>query len=106
MTDETVVYALALWKVKPGSEAAFIAAWQEFAVWTARSIAGAGAGHLVQDINEPARMISFGPWPSLDRIDEWRQRPEFKAFFGRARELCEAIEPHTLKEVAVVGSMD
>ena len=30
----------------------------------------------------------------------WTERPEFKAFFSQARELCEELQPRTLVRVA------
>ncbi len=100
MDTTGIIYALALWSVKPGKEAEFIRAWEAFAQWTGEHQPGAGDGWLLQDLEHPNRFLSFGPWDSLDSIKEWRGKPEFRAFFEKARQLCEEIQPRTLKLVA------
>lgn len=97
------LYTAATWTVKPGKEAKFIRAWDEFAQWTSRDQPGARQGLLLQDIDNPARFLSFGPWESAERVAEWRAKPEFSAFLAKARELCEDIRPSTLKVVAQSG---
>jgi quinol monooxygenase YgiN len=92
------------WLVKPGKEAEFISAWDTFAQWTVRNQPGAGSGHLVQDTANSRSFLSFGPWDSQDAIQQWRQKPEFQAFLGRARELCDDIQPRTLTLVALATS--
>ena len=44
----------------------------------------------------------LGPWDNTEAIDRWRQEAEFQAFLGKARELCEDIQPRTLNLVALV----
>ncbi len=100
MSETETLYTLGVWKVHPGNEIAFIQAWREFALWTAQHVPGAGVGRLLQDANEPTRFISFGPWAGLEAARTWRELPEFKAFFVRAREMCQEITPQTLHEVA------
>jgi len=97
------LYPAGSWSVKPGKEEEFTRAWDEFAQWTSRDQPGAGQGLLLQDIDNPARFLSFGPWESAERVAEWRAKPEFAAFLAKARELCEDIRPSTLKVVAQSG---
>ncbi len=94
------LYTAGLWTVKPGKEAEFIRAWEEFARWTGEHQPGAAVGTLVQDIARPQRFLSFGPWESAEHIDAWRATPEFKAFAAQARELCDDFQPGTYKLVA------
>jgi len=103
MAPQRDVYTAGLWTVRPGNEALFIAAWQEFATWTTQHGPGNPNARLLQDLNEPRRFLSFGLWDSNESVDAWRQLPEFQAFFAKAKELCEAIEPYTLRQVAVAG---
>jgi quinol monooxygenase YgiN len=103
MTPQGEVYTAGLWTARPGNEAHFIAAWQEFATWTTQHVPGNLNARLLQDLNEPRRFVSFGPWDSTESVEAWRQLPEFQTFFATAKELCEAIEPHTLRQVAVTG---
>jgi quinol monooxygenase YgiN len=100
MEDIGQPYTVGIWTVKPGKEAEFIQAWREFAEWTSKQGLGVGTGRLVQDTENPRRFISFGPWPSVEVIEQWRAMPEFKAFFEKVRELCDEIQPRTLKLVA------
>jgi hypothetical protein len=39
-----VPYTQGIWQVKPGRAEDFVAAWTNFANWTARHVAGAGRG--------------------------------------------------------------
>ncbi len=100
MPEAGTLYAVGEWKVKDGREREFTQAWLEFALWTAKHVRGAGVGRLLQDANDPTRFISFGPWSGLEAARTWREPPEFKAFFLKAREMCQTISPQTLNEVA------
>ena len=104
MNKSGQIYTLGMWLVKPGLESEFITTWETFARWTAESLSlpdDLGA-HLLQDLENPRRFISFGPWKDIQTVQAWRGLPEFMAFFSKARELCEKIEPSTLKQVAIV----
>jgi heme-degrading monooxygenase HmoA len=57
-------------------------------------------GYLLQDLKDPQQFISFGPWEDEDAINAWRERPEFKAFAAKARELCTEFQPRSLALVA------
>ena len=93
-------YTLGNWTVKAGNEEAFIAEWKAFAEWSSKNQPGAGYGYLLQDPEHPQQFVSFGPWENLDAIRAWRERPEFKAFVGKVKMLCDNFQPHTLKLVA------
>jgi hypothetical protein len=43
---------------------------------------------------------SFGPWRSLDDIQEMRSRPETTGEIGKLVELCEEGRPGTFRVVA------
>ena len=94
------LFTSGLWIVKPGKEADFIRAWDDFAKWTSERQPGAGHGHLLQDLETSTQFLSFGPWESAERIAEWRASSGFAEFFAKARELCSEIQPRTLKLVA------
>jgi len=94
-------YTLGTWTAKAGNERTFITEWQAFARWTARNQPGAGTAYLLQDPDHPRQFVSFGPWESPDAIKAWRERPEFKAFASKVRELCDDFQPRSL---VVVGS--
>ena len=101
MEESKQLYTLGFWSVKRGKEGEFITAWESFARWTMQNQSGTvGDAQLLQDIADQQRFISFGAWEGMERVQEWRQRPEFKEFFIKAKELCEDIQPRTLKVVA------
>lgn len=100
MSELEQVYTVGLWTVRPGNEAAFISAWQSFAEWTTKHQPGAMTGTLLQDLEQPQRFISFGPWKDAEGVRAWRNLPEFKAFASKAKELCDNFQPSMMKAVA------
>jgi quinol monooxygenase YgiN len=63
------LYTSGSWRVKPGKEDEFVAAWQELASWTAAEMPGAMWATLIRDQDDPSRFLSFGPWESGDEIE-------------------------------------
>jgi quinol monooxygenase YgiN len=94
------MFTVGKWVTKVGLEKTFIAEWESFARWTGRNQPGAGIGYLLQDPERPQQFVSFGPWENVEAINTWRDRPEFKAFVIRVRELCEDFQPQSLILVA------
>ena len=102
MAKTGTVYTLGIWTVKSGNEGVFIKTWDDFARWTSKNQKGAQTAILVQDEDNPRKFISFGPWQDRDAAMQWRNTPEFKQAFGKFRELCSEIQPHTMQCVASV----
>lgn len=102
MNKKNELYTAGIWIVKKGKETEFIQTWIKFAEWTSQNVMGAGNANLLQDTEKLGRFISFGPWKSAENIEEWRKLPEFKQFFAKAKQLCESIQPNTLKTVASI----
>ena len=100
MNEDAQLYTSGSWTVKPGKETEFIQAWQEFATWTGQHQAGAGWARLIQDVENPQRLISFGDWENSGSIQTWRGTPEFAAFLATARTFCDDIQPGTFRLVA------
>jgi heme-degrading monooxygenase HmoA len=96
------VYTVGLWKVKPGEEDAFVAAWRDMATATTNEHAGASAV-LLRDRNTPNLFISAGPWDSLKQIEEWRASKTFTSGVGTIRPHLESFEPHTMDSVVTIG---
>ncbi len=102
MEGKDQVYTFGLWYTKPGKEAKFVAAWESFARWTSKHQTGmAGEARLLQDIDQPRRLVSIGGWTDNQRVQAWRESPEFRAFFAKAKELCEETQPHMLRPVVL-----
>ena len=93
------VWTLGAWRAKAGQEEAFKAEWINFAGWSCKNQPGAKDAYLLQDPANPQVFFSFGPWQTADAVSEWRQTPEFGAFFAKARALCDDIQPNTLRLV-------
>ena len=100
MNPQDQLYTLGAWTVKAGRESSFIAEWESFAKWTAKTQPGAGKAYLLRDADHPQQFTSFGPWENAGFVKTWRERPEFKAFVGRVRGLCDDFQPKTLTVVA------
>lgn len=90
-------YTLGTWTVKQGKEKAFVAEWDSFAKWTAKNQPGAGHGYLLQDVQRPQQFVSFGPWDNPEAIADWREKPEFKSFVEKVKQLCDDFQPRSLK---------
>jgi heme-degrading monooxygenase HmoA len=98
-------FTSAVWNVKPGKEEEFIKEWTEFANWSLNT--DNGAGHLLQDTQDPSRFISVGKWSSEEVINNWRENPEFKDRLTKISELlAEPTKPHMMKEVSRVGEQE
>lgn len=64
------LYTVGLWLAKPGKESEFISAWDEFAKWTIEHYKSAENGQLLQDDENPRRLISFGPWKIAQSVQD------------------------------------
>lgn len=89
--------------MKPGRADEFIAAWKEFAEWSAANTAGAGWVKLLRDSDDENRFLTVGPWESREAIDAWRALPGWKERIGRIRELLDGFEASTLEAVVELG---
>jgi len=97
------LYTSGSWRVKPGREGEFVAAWQELASWTAAEAPGAMWATLLRDLDDPTHFVSFGPWESADAIDAWRASDGFRERVAGMRELLEGFEPMAGEAVADVS---
>ena len=95
----STTYTSGTWKPNPGSEEAFVAAWEQFAAW-ASSMPGAGRLHLVQDLREPDRFVSFGAWEKLDQVRGWKSSPEFRERMARVLQHVDEFQPAELRLIA------
>jgi quinol monooxygenase YgiN len=95
MTD---VWTHGTWVVKPGMEDAFVAAWTKLAnEATARF--GTERPTLLRDREQPNVFETFGPWPSIEAVEEFRASDLFRDAVAETRPLLESFEPVTLDEI-------
>lgn len=69
-----VVYTHPTWRVRPGREEAFEAAWVRLGeVFDALDRPPVGAGTLLRRHDDPSAFVSFGPWPGPDAVAAMRE---------------------------------
>jgi heme-degrading monooxygenase HmoA len=93
--DLMTIYTLGIWTVKAGREADFVSAWQELADRTKSDFPDETAT-LLRDRDQPRQFVSFGPWQSLEQIDQWRGSDTFKQGVAKLQELLDEFAPHTM----------
>ena len=99
---ESDIYTLGVWKVKPGQEGAFIAAWKELGDFFLSLPSPPGPGTLVQSLDDPTQFYSFGPWRSLEDIQAMRADPRTPAEIGKLMALCQEAKPGAFRAVGRV----
>ena len=95
------LYTLGIWTVKPGNEDEFVGAWTDLAKRTKADFPDATA-MLLRDAEQPNLFISYGPWESVEQIDQWRGSDTFQQGVGRLRDTLNNFAPHTMHVVAEI----
>ena len=95
-------YTSGMWRVKPGREEDFVAAWTDFVKWASEQ-PGSGTFRLVRDVDDPACYMSFAPWESFETQRHWKQTDEFATRMHRVREHVDSFEPSTYELVVEVS---
>jgi heme-degrading monooxygenase HmoA len=95
----TTVYTSGTWQPNPGSEEAFVEAWEEFATW-ASSMPGARSLRLVRDLTSPERFQSIGDWQNIDQVRAWKSSPEFRERIAHVLQHVSDFKPTELELVA------
>jgi quinol monooxygenase YgiN len=99
-TELGAAYTHAVWRVRPGQEDAFVAAWraigEAFAALPRRPLWGT----LLRSEREPGVFYSFGPWASAADVEAMRADPAARAAIARAMELCAEATPGACTLVA------
>ena len=95
----STVYTSGTWKPSPGREDAFVEAWKQFAAW-ASQMPGAGTLHLVRDLEQPERFMSFGDWENIEQVRDWKSSPEFRERMARVLQHVDEFKPSELTLVA------
>ena len=98
MSDE--IYTLGAWRVKDGKQDEFVEAWKALGDYFRSLPKPPGEGTLLQSVDDPLQFYSFGPWHSLDDIQEMRSRPDTPGEIGKLMELCEEGRPGAFRVVA------
>lgn len=100
--DDPTVYTHAEWRVRPGREAEFIAAWRRLAAVFAALPARPLWGTLLQSEQEPSLFYSFGPWASAADVAAMRADPRAQETLAALAALCERATPGPYRRVVHV----
>jgi hypothetical protein len=100
---DEVYYTLAMWRVKPGNEKVFVAAWLDLSALFGALPGPPGTGRLLQSVTDPSLYYSFGPWHKLQDIDAMRADPHAREALKRLMDLCTEAAPGTFRQVAEVA---
>lgn len=98
MSDE--VYTLGVWRVKEGKQSEFVTAWKELGRFFGKLPNPPGEGTLLQSLDEPEQFTSFGPWRTLEDIQQMRSHPDTASEISKLMNLCEEGRPGTFRVVA------
>ena len=94
------IYTLGAWRVKDGKQIEFVEAWKALGRYFRSLPHPPGQGTLLQSVDEAQQFYSFGPWSTLDDIQEMRSRPDTAKEIGKLMDLCEEGRPGTFRVVA------
>lgn len=98
MSEE--VYTLGAWRVRDGKQSEFVDAWKALGSYFRGLPHPPGEGTLLQSVDDAKLFYSFGPWRSLEDIQEMRNRSETAGEIGKLMDLCEEGQPGTFRVVA------
>jgi quinol monooxygenase YgiN len=94
----TGVWTHGTWTVKPGNEDAFTEAWSNLARGSLGRF-GTAPPTLLRDRDRPNVFVTFGPFASMDEVDEFRASDLFRDGVATIRPLLESFEAATLDEI-------
>jgi hypothetical protein len=98
MSDE--IYTLGAWRVKEGRQSDFVEAWKELGRFFRSLPNPPGEGTLLQSLDEPQQFYSFGPWRTIDDVQQMRGHPGTPEAISNLMALCEEGHPGTFRVVA------
>ncbi len=95
-------YTLGSWHVLAGKEAEFIRVWEEELAPAFRRVAPTATGTLIQSLEDPWQYYSFGPWESLEAMQQARADPAASAAIAKLIALCDAAKPGPFRVVLTI----
>jgi heme-degrading monooxygenase HmoA len=90
------------WTVNDGDEDAFAAAWSRFLDWTDTECTGLRWAVLLRDGDDRRHVLSLANWDTPAERDAWRSHPDFPAYLGACRALCEEFRAADYELVALI----
>lgn len=99
-------YTFATYRVLPGKEAEFIAAWNRLAATLSGLQDPPYWGTLLRSTTDPTLFHSFGPWESASAVMAMRKDPIAQAAFDGIAALCSEMTPGNYELVAHIEVWD
>ena len=99
-------YTLGTYRVLPGKEAEFIAAWNRLAATLSLLADPPYWGTLLRSTTDPTLFHSFGPWESGSAVTAMRKDPIAQAAFESIAALCSDMTPGNYEVVAHIAVRD
>lgn len=96
-------YTHAEWRVHPGREADFIAAWHALGKAFAALPNPPLWGTLLHSKNDPTVFYSFGPWARSEDVGAMRTNPDAQAALQRVIACCATATPDQCQCVAHIA---
>jgi hypothetical protein len=94
-------YTLGVWRVKEGKEQDFVGAWKGDLLEVFFALPKPPEhGTLIRSTEDPQLFYSFGPWPSLEAIQEMFSDPRAQETFQKLFDMCEEAKPGPFQVVA------
>jgi hypothetical protein len=98
------LYTHGAWHVQENRQEDFIKAWQELGdIFNSLSNPPAGKGILIQSVSDSSLFYSFGPWSSMDHIEEMRNNQQAQEGIQKLLDLCVEATPGSYRVVAESG---
>ena len=95
-------WATAEWRIKPGQEEAFEAAWVDLVISSKGTFPGRRA-FLLRDRERPGVYVSMGAWPTADMMGTWRDVPGLVQRFETLRGFAASYDLRSFDEVIDVS---
>lgn len=94
------IYTLGVWHVKDGMQQEFITAWKELGEAFGSLPEPPGKGVLIQSTTESKLFYSFGPWNSMEAVEEMRNNPQAQKGIRKLIDFCSKATPGSYRVVA------
>ena len=98
----TDYYTLASWHVRKGNEDEFVRRWKEDLATAFMHASPNATGTLIQSLEDPLLFYSFGPWASLELMQQARTDPAVGRAIKTLVERCDEAEPSAFRVVLTI----
>jgi quinol monooxygenase YgiN len=92
-------YTLASWRVRPGHGNEFLRIWRDELATAFLDISAVARGTLIQSLEDPGLFYSFGPWESIEEMQQARTDPRVSEAIDKLESLCREAKPGPFRVV-------